>query len=106
MAGLELTRTEQINTHHHACEAAVGTALKNAVMCGALLAEQKREIPHGEWAGWLGENFDGSARTAQVYMRLHRNREMVAELQNRRPSAHLSIDGAVRALASAHEETE
>jgi hypothetical protein len=106
MSELELTRAEQINTHHHACEAAVGTALKHAVMCGALLTEQKRELPHGEWGGWLEENFEGSARTAQVYMRLHRKRELVEEIQNRRPSAHLSIEGAIRALASADKDAE
>jgi hypothetical protein len=103
MDELELTRTEQINAEHHACEESTRVAIKHALRCGALLEEQKREVPHGEWGGWLLEDFGGSARTAQVYMRLNRKRE---ELANAQPSAHLSIDGALKALASGASEKE
>lgn len=100
---LELTPIEQINAEHHACEAAVRSALKHAVRCGALLEEQKATVNHGGWQRWLEENFDGSVRTAQVYMRLSRNREAVEEAAQAQSSAHLSIDGALRALAAPKE---
>jgi len=100
---LKLTVVEQINAEHHACEAAVRAALKHAIWCGVLLEEQKAVVPHGEWLAWLNENFDGSARVAQTYMRLSRNRQQVEELAKAQTSAHLSIDGALRALASPRE---
>jgi len=100
---LKLTVVEQINAEHHACEAAVRAALKHAIRCGVLLEEQKAVVPHGEWLAWLNENFDGSARVAQTYMRLSRNRQQVEELAKAQTSAHLSIDGALRALASPRE---
>jgi hypothetical protein len=104
---LELTAVERINAAHHACEAAVRSALKHAVRCGTLLEEQKAQIPHGEWGAWLAENFDGSQRTAQVYMRLSRNREAVEEATKAQTSALLSIEGALRALqAPAHASQE
>ena len=100
---LKLTVVEQINAEHHACEAAVRAALKHAIRCGVLLEEQKAVVPHGEWLAWLNENFDGSARVAQTYMRLSRNRQQVEELAKAQRSALLSIDGALRALASPRE---
>jgi|SRR5215217_6542854 chromosome segregation ATPase len=103
---LELTAIEQINAEHHACEAAVRSSLKHAVRCGALLEEQKATVNHGGWLTWLEENFDGSARTAQVYMRLSRSREAVEEAANAQRSAHLSIDGALRALDAPKEPSE
>jgi Protein of unknown function (DUF3102) len=102
---LELTPVEQINAEHHACEAAVRSALKHAVRCGALLEEQKAAVNHGDWQGWLQENFTGSVRTAQVYMRLSRNREAVEEAAKAQTSAHLSIDGALKALSAPKDES-
>ena len=100
---LELTVVERINAEHYACERAARTALKHAIRCGELLEEQKAKIPHGEWGAWLRENFDGANRSAQVYMRLSRNREAVEEAAKAQTSAHLSIDGALRVLASPRE---
>jgi hypothetical protein len=102
---LKLTVVEQINAEHHACEAAARAALKHAIRCGVLLEEQKAVVPHGEWLAWLNENFDGSARVSQTYMRLSRNRQQVEELAKAQTSAHLSIDGALRALASPRQLT-
>jgi hypothetical protein len=103
---LELTPIEQINAEHHACEAAVRSALKHAVRCGTLLEEQKATVNHGGWLMWLEENFDGSVRTAQIYMKLSRGREAVEEAANAQSSAHLSIDGALRALDAPKEPDE
>jgi hypothetical protein len=100
MDELELTRAEQINAEHHACEAATRVAIKHALRCGAMLDAQKAELPHGEWLPWLAEHFDGSDRTAQVYMRLHHHRAELPEIVDAQTSTHLSIDGALKALAS------
>src|SRR5829696_3819361 len=85
---LELTAIEQINAEHHACEAAVRSALKHAVRCGALLEEQKATVNHGGWQRWLEENFTGSVKAAQAQR-----------------TAHLSIDGALKALSAPKDES-
>lgn len=39
-----------------------------ALHCGEALLEIKRLLGHGQWIPWLEKNFDGSVRTAEVYM--------------------------------------
>lgn len=95
---LATSLVEQLNAEHRACLAAANDALQHAMRCGDLLIEAKAGVPHGEWQRWLADNFDGSTRSAQVYMRLAGNRE-VLESKNA-DSALLSIDGAMRLLAS------
>jgi phage N-6-adenine-methyltransferase len=94
---LTTTLSTQINTEHQACMQAAGKALDHAMRCGDLLSEAKSTCKHGEWQGWLDDNFDGSDRSAQAYMRLAGKREQIE--QNRRGSADLSIDGALKLLA-------
>jgi hypothetical protein len=63
---------KQINEAHRLCEAAMNTGLAHALDAGRLLLEAKRQCQHGTWLPWLKENFKGSKRTAQAYLRLHR----------------------------------
>jgi hypothetical protein len=88
----------EINEAHRAFVGTFRTALEHGIRCGELLAQAKEQCPHGTWLQWLEANFDGSARTAQVYMQLYNRRdELRAKTQD---SAHLSIDGALRELAA------
>ncbi|MEO2047200.1 MAG: DUF3102 domain-containing protein [Pirellulales bacterium] len=79
-------------------EQAAGKALDHAMQCGDLFTEAKSTCKNGEWQGWLNEHFDGSSRTARVYMRVADNRELIEA--KRQSSAILSIDGAVKLLAA------
>lgn len=72
--GCPLTLAQRINAEHRACTLAAGSAVRHAVRCGGLLREAKAEAGHGNWLTWLQENFEGSPRTAQLYMMLHRER--------------------------------
>ena len=60
----------RINHYHHAAESAALSALEHAHTAGELLKKAKALCAHGTWQQWCKANFDGSARTAQVYMRL------------------------------------
>jgi hypothetical protein len=91
---------EQINNEHRACEEAVNSALAHAINAGELLSEAKKGLPHGSWAAWLAENFEGSGRTAQAYMRLYRRRDEI-----RNGAADLSIRGALAELTAPKELT-
>jgi hypothetical protein len=101
---------EQINEEHRKVEVAVGkaqTAMSNALLhakrAGRVLVEVKERTRHGEWGAWLEANFEGSGRRAQDYMRIHsRWSEIEANAQS---SAHLSIDGALKAIRSPQENT-
>jgi hypothetical protein len=63
---------EQINECHRLCEATMNAGLQHALEAGRLLLEAKRQCQHGTWLPWLKKNFQGSKRTAQAYLRLHR----------------------------------
>jgi hypothetical protein len=67
-----------------------------AQAAGGLLLEAMAGVMHGTWLPWLQENFDGSARMAQVYMQLARDRFFLAV--NTQRVAHLSMRGAVQVL--------
>src|SRR5829696_4963916 len=87
---------ERINEEHRRCETAVNAALEHALRCGELLQEAKGQVPHGSFTAWVRDRFEGSDRTAQAYMRLHRNRH---ELDPQRV-ADLSVRGALRELST------
>jgi hypothetical protein len=88
---------EEIREEHGKALTAARTAVDHAVRCGQLLAEAKENVPHGEWGGWLDENFPASRRTAQGYMRL-------AQASETQALAHLGIEGALRELAAPKTE--
>lgn len=59
-----------INEEHRRCEEALRSGLGHALRAGELLAQAKGQVSHGEWGSWLEENFEGSNRTAQAYMKV------------------------------------
>src|SRR5215204_448055 len=92
------TLAKRINAEHRACRKAAVDALEHALSAGELLLQAKVEHKHGSWLAWLEDNFEGTPRTAQVYMRLARSRKLVEELKAKSAS-HLSIAGAMQHLA-------
>ena len=91
---------EEINAEHQAFRRAFKATYRSALRAGDLLSEAKAQAGHGSWGAWVEENCEFSMRTAQVYMRLANNREEVEELLKNADSAHLSIEGALRSIAS------
>ena len=84
----------RINEEHQAAQTAYDSALEHAVECGRLLAEVKGQLRHGEWLPWIEEHFEGSQRTAQVYMQLAASPQVDPQT-----SAHSSIAGALRQVS-------
>ena len=93
-----------INEEHRRCEAAAQSAVEHALRAGAGLVRVKESLKHGEFLPWLAENFAGSTRTAQTYMKLAR--ELPARLDGKSAdSAHFgSIAGALKELAAPSSE--
>lgn len=98
---LESLATE-INEEHRAFVGSLRKTAEHGIRAGELLAEAKGQCRHGEWLGWLQKNFEGSTRTAQVYMQLsHKRDELRAKTQN---SAHLSMSRALKEISAPQEE--
>jgi hypothetical protein len=87
----------RINDAHRQAQAAMQSGLARALDAGRLLLEAKAACGHGAWGAWLATNVECSARTAQAYMRIARH---WTELGKNAGSADLSLDGALRLLAS------
>jgi hypothetical protein len=90
---------DEINAEHRACEEALRSGLRHAVRAGELLTEAKGQVKHGEWGRWVAENFKGSERTAQAYMRVWRELPTL-EGANPQRVTDLSFRGALQELSA------
>ncbi len=62
------------NENHGAYGSCLRNAVNHARLAGQALMELKaRHGKYGKWGDWLEHNFDGSAESANVYMRIARN---------------------------------
>jgi hypothetical protein len=82
-----------IKDHVAAAEWATRRGLKHALAAGALLIEAKDLVAHGEWLPWLHANCRVSARQAQTFMRLARNRHKLDTLKSA-ATAYLTVAAA------------
>ena len=89
-----LNLAARINEHHAACEQAMNTGLQHALEVGRLLVEAKAQVPHGEWAEWVAENFDGADRTERLYRNLYNRRDELEQSGN--GVASLSLRSAAK----------
>jgi hypothetical protein len=69
-------------------------AVYGAIEGGEKLLVVKDALPYGQFVAWMKENFDGSVRTGQVYMRLAKRKEDAQAL------AHLGIEQVAAELAT------
>lgn len=70
----------EANREHALCREAAYSMVRHAVAAGQALNEAKAEVNHGDWLPWLEAKFDGSERTARLYMYLDSNRQRIADL--------------------------
>jgi hypothetical protein len=89
----------RINAEHEAACGAVKSGAEHAMAAGDLLIEAKAKLDqHGGWLPWLKQNCgEISERTAQLYMRMARNREAIEA--NAQHVADLSLRGAMAVIA-------
>jgi hypothetical protein len=64
---------EMANLFAEKCQKAAQQTIRDAAVAGNALNVMKSRIPHGQWVGWLGANFDYSRQTAVAYMTLAAN---------------------------------
>ena len=75
MSDIEQSRATKITELHNQLEQLMRTTLDKAIEIGGLLAEQKAELPHGQWGQWVADNLPFSDRVARDYMRFYERRD-------------------------------
>jgi hypothetical protein len=88
---------ERINAAHRRALRKNAEAVAAAIEAGNDLAVVKRRLTHGQWIPWVAENFDGSLRTAQVYVQVARHPE------DAQAAAHLGLAAALDRIADRGE---
>jgi hypothetical protein len=104
----------RIRIEHRAASDKLSEALAHAMAAGDLLIEAKALVPHGGWLPWLADHVDISERTAQLYMRVAKNRaeieaskaQRIADLSLGEAMALLALSSDVRKLLSFIKECE
>jgi len=92
----------RIRIEHEAVSTALKDSVRHAIVAGELLVEAKAQLKHGQWLPWLADHCTISERTAQLYMRVAKNREEV-EKQIRNGVADLSLNEAAAMLMLSSE---
>jgi hypothetical protein len=67
---IERAKIDAINREHRLCEECSHDAVIHAMECGRMLLAVKDDLAHGGWGPWLEKHFEGSDRTARVYMQV------------------------------------
>jgi len=93
----------RINVAHRASIGALRASLRHALDAGRLLLAAKAALPHGSWRPWLAAHVECSERTAQLYMRLARDRDAVERAKLVVLAALNSVCEAVRARQEEHD---
>lgn len=85
----------RIRTEHEATAAALQRGVMHAMTAGDLLIEAKAQLKHGHWLPWLAKNCVISERTAQLYIKLAKNRAVIEkEMRNPQSVADLTLNEA------------
>jgi hypothetical protein len=95
----------RIRAAHEATSTALKSSVEHSIAAGELLIEAKEQVPHGQWLPWLRDRCAISERTAQLYMRLAKNRkeieantQCVADLTLNEAAALLALSSNLREL--------
>jgi Protein of unknown function (DUF3102) len=80
----------RIRVEHDAASEKLSEALRHAMAAGDLLIEAKELVQHGAWLPWLKDHVAISERTAQIYMRVAKNRAEI-EASKAQSVADLSL---------------
>src|ERR1700730_4774068 len=83
----------RIKTEHKATSDALNSSVEHSIKAGELLLEAKAQLKHGQWLPWLSEHCELSERSAQLYIRIAKNRTTI-EKQIRNGVADLSLNQA------------
>jgi hypothetical protein len=90
---------DRFRSYHEATIEALRHSVEYAIDAGNLLLEAKEQLKHGQWLPWLAANCTMSERTAQLYMRLARNRAAIEDQMKSAGVADLTLEQAAALIA-------
>jgi hypothetical protein len=91
----------RIRAEHEAVSEGLKESVRHAIAAGELLIEAKGQLGHGQWLPWLRDRCTISEGTAQLYMRVAKNRaEIEAQIRNGVAALSLNEVAAVLMLSS------
>jgi hypothetical protein len=88
----------RIRAFHEATVEGLRKSVTNGIAAGELLIEAKAQLQHGQWLPWLRDNVNISERTAQLYMRLAKNRTEIEAQAKSATVADLTLNEAAAVL--------
>jgi hypothetical protein len=88
----------RIRAFHESTIEGLRQSVENGMAAGDLLIEAKAQLKHGHWLPWLRDNCNISERTAQLYMRLAKNRAAIEEQAKSATVADLNLNEAAALL--------
>ncbi len=86
-----------INDNHKLAQKLAGDAVERAVLVGELLGKWKELLPHGQFEPFTETHFDGSLRTAQVYLKAAKGLNALSKAQR---TALLTSEDSLNGLIS------
>jgi hypothetical protein len=94
------TLAEAANEAGEQVEKHAKSAVSIAITAGRALTAAKSQVPHGDWLGWLGKNWNYKQSTANTYMQIA-NSQHAGNLADAK-----SIREALRMMSDAKQEAE
>jgi hypothetical protein len=92
----------RIRTEHETIRRIMENAVQRALTTGDMLLEAKEQLEHGQWMPWLRDHCGMPQRTANLYMRLAKGREVIEASD----IAGLTLNAAARLLAPPQGDEE
>jgi hypothetical protein len=95
----------RINAEHSEVRNSLRRGAEHAIKAGQLLLQAKATVGHGNWMEWIATNCQFTHRTAQLYMKVADNRELL-EKSNPKCISNLSLTEAIELLEPAKSPNE
>ncbi|MDF1843374.1 MAG: DUF3102 domain-containing protein, partial [Rubripirellula sp.] len=83
---------DKANHSHQLATEAARSAIQHAIECGGYLQQVKDSLPHGEFGRWLADEFQGSERSAQRYMKFAANKDRIEGATTTREATRMLAD--------------
>ncbi len=98
MGDLSVRKIEEIRNLYNETKAQVARSIETVIKIGELLTDAKSSLDHGEFKGWVEENFEFSFASANKWMKVYDNKKQVLkELKN---SKSLLLSDAYNAVST------
>jgi hypothetical protein len=86
----------RINAAHEEVKNSIRRGAEHAIKAGQLLLQAKEIVGHGVFLEWVGEHCHCTPRTAQLYMKLAKEKDKLAP--NAKSISHLTLTEAMEML--------